>query len=125
MARAPAMRALLGRALEHARANALARHFEQPEVRDLSDLNARPVMPQAFLQPALDRAVVALLVHVDEVDDDQAREIAQTQLPGNLLGGFEDGLERGILDVVLARGAPGVDVDRDQRLSLVEDDVAV
>src|SRR5262249_55793005 len=62
MAGAAAVRALLGRALEHARANALARHFEQPEMRDVSDLNTRAIMPQAFLQPALDRAVVALLV---------------------------------------------------------------
>src|SRR5262249_59800174 len=94
VAGAAAMRALLGRALEHARANALARHFEQSEMRDVSDLNTRAIVPQAFLQPALDRAVVALLVHVDEVDDDQAGEIAQAQLPGDLLGGFEVGLER-------------------------------
>src|SRR5215510_11032970 len=104
MARAAAMRALLGRALEHARANALARHFEQPEVRDVSDLNTGAIVPQAFLQPALDRAVVALLVHVDEVDDDQPGEIAQPQLPRDFLGGLEIGLERGVLDVVLAGG---------------------
>ncbi len=33
-------------------------------------------------------------------------------------------LERGVLDVVLAGRAAGVDVDRDQRLGLVDDDVA-
>ena len=93
-------------------------------MRDVSDLDARAVVPQAFLQPALDRAVVALLVHVDEIDDDQAGEIAQAQLPGDLLGGLEVGLERGVLDVMLAGGAAGIDVDGDQRLGLVEHDVA-
>jgi len=44
------------------------------------------VVLEGFLQPALDRAIVALLVHVDVVDDDQAGEIAQAQLPGDLLG---------------------------------------
>src|SRR6478752_1940644 len=102
MAGAAAMRAFLGRALQHARADALAGHFEQPEMRDVPDLDACAVVPQAFLQPALDRAIVALLVHIDEIDDDQAGEIAQAQLPGHLLGGLEVGLERGVLDVMLA-----------------------
>ncbi len=51
-------------------------------------------------------------------------EVAQPQLPRDLLGGLQVGLERGVLDVMLARGAAGVDVDRDQRLGLVEHDVA-
>ena len=93
-------------------------------MRDAADLDARAVVLEALLQPALDRAVVALLVHVDEVDDDQPGEIAQAQLPRDLLGRLQIGLERGVLDMVLARGAAGVDVDRDQRLGLVEHDVA-
>ena len=93
-------------------------------MRDVPDLDARAVVPQAFLQPALDRAVVALLVHVDEVDDDQAGEVAQAELPRDFLGGLHVGLERGVLDVMLAGGAPGIDVDGDQRLGLVEHDVA-
>ena len=124
VAGAAAMRAFLGRALEHARTDALTRHFEQPEMRDAPDLDPRAVLPEAIRELALDRAVVALLVHVDEVDDDQPGEIAQPQLPGDLLGGLEVGLERGVLDVVLAGGAAGIDVDGDQRLGLVEHDVA-
>ena len=93
-------------------------------MRDAADLDARAVGAQAVLQLALDRAVVALLLHVDEVDDDEAGEVAQPKLARNLLRRFEVGLERRVLDRVLARGAPGVDVDRDQRLGLVDDDVA-
>ena len=76
MAVAAALRAGLGRTLQHAGADALARHFQQAEMRDAPDLDPRAVLPQAIRQLALDRAVVALLVHVDEVDDDEAGEIA-------------------------------------------------
>ena len=37
---------------------------------------------------------------------------------------LEVGLERGVLDVVFAGGAAGIDVDRNQRLGLVDHDVA-
>ena len=45
---------------------------------------------QRVLQRALDGAVVALLVHVDEVDDDQAGEVAQPQLPRDFVGRLGD-----------------------------------
>ena len=93
-------------------------------MRDAADLDARAVVAQRVLHAPLDRAVVALLVHVDEVDDDQPGEVAQPKLPRDFLGRLAVGLERGVLDVVLARRAAGVDVDRDQRLGLVDHDVA-
>ena len=74
-------------------------------MRDAADLDAGAVVLQRVLQLALDRAVVALLLHVDEVDDDEAGEIAQAKLARDFLGRFEVGLERGVLDVVLARRA--------------------
>src|SRR6516162_9812597 len=42
----------------------------------------------------------------------------------DLVRRLQIGLERGLLDIALARGAARVDVDRDQRLGLVDDDVA-
>ncbi len=53
-------------------------------MRDAADLDAGAVVLQRILQPPFDRAVVALLVHVDEVDDDQAGEVAQPQLARDL-----------------------------------------
>src|SRR5882757_8307299 len=102
MTAAAAYRAGLGRTLQHAGADALARHFQKAEMRDASDLDAGAILPQAIRELALDRAVVALLVHVDEVDDDQAGEVAQSQLPRHFFGRLQVGLERGILDVVFA-----------------------
>ncbi len=93
-------------------------------MRDAPNLDARAVLPQAIAELALDRAVVALLVHIDEVDHDETGKIAQPQLPRDFLGRLEIGLERGILDMMLARGAAGIDVDRDQRFGLVDDDVS-
>src|SRR5262249_39529762 len=121
---AAADHAFLGRALEHAGADALARHFEQAEMGDAPYLDARAVVLETLLQPPLDRAVVALLVHVDEVDDDQPGEIAQAELPRYFVRRLHVGLEGGILDVVLARGPARVHVDRHQGLGLVEHDVA-
>ena len=63
-------------------------------------------------------------LHVDEVDDDQAAQVAQAQLARDLVGGFEVGVERGRLDVAAACGARRVDVDRDQRLGVVDHDRA-
>src|ERR1700704_1483216 len=93
-------------------------------MRDAPDLDAGAVLPEAIAELALDRTIVALLVHIDEVDDDQACEVAQPQLPRDFLGGLDVGRERGILDVMLAGRAARIDVDRNQRFGLVDDDVA-
>ena len=72
------MRTFLGRTFKHGCADALTRHLHQTEMRNSPHLDARAVVLERIFEPALDGAVVALLVHVDEVDDDQAREIAQS-----------------------------------------------
>ena len=64
------------------------------------------------------------LVHVDEVDDDEATHIAEPELAGDHLGGFDVGLVGHLLLVVLALGLARVDVDRGQRLGGVHDDAA-
>ena len=103
---------------------ALARKLQQAEARDLADLHARTVVTQRIAQAVFDFALVARALHVDEVDDDQAAQVAQAQLARDFIGGFEVGAERGFLDVGAARGARRVDVDRDQRLGMVDDDRA-
>ena len=118
------MRAGLRRGFGQRRAQPLPRHFQQSERADAADLDARPIVFQRLLQAALDRDLVAVLLHVDEVDHDQPREVAQPQLARDLVGGFEIGAQRGFLDVALAGRTPGIDVDRDQRLGLVDDEVA-
>ena len=102
----------------------MPRHFQQAEMRDSTDLDASAVVLERILQSTLHRAIVAALVHVNEVNDNEAGQISQAQLPGDFLGRLAIGLERGILDVMFASGASGVDVDRHQRFRLVDHDVA-
>src|SRR5436190_8946583 len=92
-------------ARDHACAQPLARHFQQPELADLADLHASAIMLYGVTQAPLDVAIVALILHVYEVDDNQPGEIAQAQLARDFLGGFEVRLVRRLLDGVLARGA--------------------
>ena len=99
-ARAVDVRGLLERGLQP-----LARKLHQAEARDLADLHARAVVAQRIAQAVLHVALVPLRLHVDEVDDDEAAQVAQPQLPGHLVGGLEVRAQRGLLDVAAARGA--------------------
>src|SRR3546814_13053053 len=69
-------------------------------------------------------ADVRSVIHVDEVDHDQPRHVAQAKLARNLMRGLEVGAERGLPDIMFARRAARVDVDRHQRLSRVDDEIA-
>ena len=124
IARAVAHRADVGRCFEDTGAEALAAHFHQAEAADPPDRDARAVVLHRLLHRALDAAVVAANLHVDEVDDDEARHVAQTQLAADFVGGLQIGLVRRLLDAVLARRAARIDVDRDERFGRVDDDVA-
>ena len=88
----------------------------QAEMADPAHLNAGAVILERIFQAPLDRAVVAVLLHVDEVDDHKAGKIAQPQLPGDFVAGFKVGLERRVFDIVFARRLAGVDVDRKPKL---------
>src|SRR5262249_49488400 len=121
---AAAMRAGLGRRLGKRRAQPLARHLQEAKRADAADLDAGAVVFQRLLQATLDGELVTPFLHVDKADDDEPGEVAQPELRGNLVGRLKVGAQRGLFDVALARRAARVDIDRDQRLGLVDDDVA-
>jgi hypothetical protein len=82
-------------------------------------------LPELFFQRLHHALAVAALIHVDEVDDDDAAEIAQPDLAHDFLDGIDVGLDDGVFQARrLADVLAGVDVDGDQRLGLVDDDVA-
>ena len=81
---------------------------------------------EGLLQRGQNFVAVAALFHVDEIDDDDAAEIAQANLADDFFHGFEIGFDDGVFE---ARGAfadelAGVDVDGHQRFGVVDDDVA-
>ena len=123
-AAALAMRASDEGLLGQARPQPLARHFQQAEMRNAAHLNPRAVTAQRILQPAFHGGVMLGRIHVDEVDNNQPREVPQPKLAGDLIRGLDIGAEGGVLNAALAGGAAGVHVNRHQRLSLVDDDIA-
>ena len=66
---------------------------------------------------------MSLVIHVNEVQDDDASQIAQPQLPGNRLGRLQVGFENGVVKIASTYKSARVDVHRCQRFSLVNDQV--
>ena len=110
------------RTLVQRRAQSLARQLHQAESGDLARLDPGAVVMQGVLDALLDLTLVLGVLHVDEVDDDQAAEVAQPHLARGFLGRLEVRSERRVLDVGAAGGARRVDVDRDQGLGVVDHD---
>ena len=69
-------------------AQPLARHLHEAELGDAADLHPGAVRLQSLAHGVLHRLLVFGARHVDEVDDDQAADVAQAQLPGHFLGGL-------------------------------------
>ena len=118
------MRALAGRCFQHAGAQTLTAHFHQAKARNAADLNTGAIVLQRLLHRLLDLADVGVHLHVDEVDDDQARHVAQAQLAGDFTRGFQIGGDRGLLDAMFAGRPARVDVDRHQSFGRVDHQIA-
>ena len=105
-------------------ARALSRHLDQAELGEAVHGHARAVARKGFTQFSQHRVLVFIAVHVDEVNDDDAAKISQSQLPRNRQRRLKIGLENGVIKTAPRYKSTGVHVDRDQRLGLVNDDVA-
>src|SRR5215467_1815708 len=105
---------------------ALAGDADESEFVEGKGLGGRLVLLESELQRGENFFAVAALFHVDEVDNDDAAEVAQADLPDDFLDGFEVGLDDGVLEAsrALADKLAGVDVDGDERFGVVDDDVA-
>ena len=64
------MRAWLRGGLDHAGAQTLSAHLEQPKTRNAAHLNAGTVAFQFILNTFLNRQIVFALIHIDEIDHD-------------------------------------------------------
>jgi hypothetical protein len=64
------------------------------------------------------------ILHVNEVDDDDAAEVTESQLAHDLDRCFEIEGEDGVFEGLGADVLAGVDVNRHQRLGLVDDQIA-
>ncbi len=124
VAGAAAARAGDGRAFAQGGLEALAAHFHEAELADGAELHAGAVLAQRVAQAVFHFAAVLALLHVDEVDHDQAAQVAQAHLARHFVGGFQVGAGGGFLDVAALDGAGRVHVHADQRFGVVDHDGA-
>ena len=103
---------------------ALTGHFQQAKARDTTYLYAGAVGFQAFADFFFHGALVFGWGHVDEVDDDQAADVAQAQLTGDFFSRFKVGLQGGFFNIAAFGGARRVDVDGHQGFGRVDNDGA-
>ncbi len=99
---------------------ALARHLHEAERRHLVHGGFGVIARERFFEHAQHLALVLFIGHVDEIDDDDAAEVAQTKLTRGRLRRLEIGLVNRLLEVAMAQECAGVDVDRRHRFGLVD-----
>ena len=82
------------------------------------------VVGHDFAHVVVELLAVFALVHVDEVDDDDAAHVAQTQLTRYLVGGTQVDFESVALLIVGGLGAVArVDVDDMEGFGMLDDDI--
>src|SRR6185312_2776526 len=101
----------------------LARHLDQTELADRIRLRARAVATEVGAQLLHDLVAVRLRLHVDEVADDDAAQIAKSSLTSDLASRLEVRPQNRLLRILLAGIAAGIDVDGDERFGLLDDQV--
>ena len=82
------------------------------------------IASKGIAERLFDVPAMILVLHVDEVVDDHAAQVAQPQLPADLLGRLKIHLIGGLFGVVVRPEVAAVHVDRHQRLGLLDDDRA-
>ena len=55
-------------------------------------MNAGTIFFQTIFQTFFYRAVIAVFLHIDEIDDEKTGKIAEPALPRDFFGGFKIGL---------------------------------
>src|SRR5215472_2255501 len=101
-------------------AGALAGHLHEPEGREAHDVGLGAVARESALERGQHRPPVRLVAHVDEVDDDDAAQVAQPQLPRDGDRRLEVGAENRLLEIAVADIGAGVHIDGGHRLGLIE-----
>ena len=105
--------------------DALAGDRHQAEIVELQNLVRSAIGAHGFFERLHHLLAILALVHVDEIDHDDAAQVAQPDLPHDLLDGIGVGLDDRVFQAVrLADEFAGVDVDGHQRLGLVDHDIA-
>ena len=115
----------VGDALDGDGPHPLTRNLHQTELGEGQDGMLGLIISHELDHLLEEQLPVLRLMQVDEVDDDDTPEVAQTQLPCDLLGGGEVDIHGGLLLVVLGLGTvAGIDVDDVHGLGPLDDEVS-
>ncbi len=87
-------------------------------------MNASAVHLHRITQTVFNLTLILRRLHIDEIDDDQSTDVSNAQLTCDLVGRLEVGIRRRRLDIAAARSPRTIDVDRDKRFGVVDDDAA-
>jgi len=105
--------------------DALAGDGDQAKIVELENLGGGAIGLEGFFKSGENLEAILAFVHIDEVDDDDASEVAEANLANDLRDRIEVGFDDGVFKACrLADIFAGVDVDGDEGLSLVDDDGA-
>ncbi len=88
----------------------------------MANLDTRAILTHRFAQTVFNRTLVANRRHVNEVDNNQTAQVAQAELAGDFISGFQVGVEGRLFDVAAAGCTRGVDVNSGQRFSGIDND---
>ena len=102
-------------------AGALTCKFHQAKRRETTNANADTVIEQGLLKLVMNLRLMALVVHIDKVNQNNAAQVAKPKLPGNGMGRLKVGLKHGVFKTAAAHIAPGVDINNGKRLGGVDD----
>ncbi len=64
------------------------------------------------------------VIHIDEIENDDTAQIAQSKLPRDALRRFQIGLEDGLVESATAGETAGIHINGGQRLGLVNHQIA-
>ena len=71
------MRTGLANRLNQRWTQALTRHLKQAEMTDIAHLDTRSIIAHGIFKAAFNRMLIAIFFHIDEINHNQAREVAQ------------------------------------------------
>ena len=105
-------------------ARTFARHFNQTQLGKAVDGHARTITRQRLAKLVEHRVLVLLVIHVDEIDNDDAAEITQPQLAGRHQCRLKVGFENRVVEIATTDKTAGIDINGGQRLGLIDNQIA-
>ena len=103
-----------------------ARHNNQTEVVERQNFRRRFVALQCFLQRLRNLVAVAPVFHVNQIENDNSAQIAQSNLAGDFVNRFHIRFRNRIFEPRISASDEfaGVDINRHQSLGLIDDEIA-